>query len=140
MFKTFAHENFGFVLSSLWLFVILNSLFRDMHEMAMASTITEILAGTMNGAPVTEGALLAGAVVVQLLLLAMLLSSLLKPTASRRLNLVLPPLMTLAMFLAPPNDLDDYFFFVVMGGTLLTITFLAWNWRVPTAAIEPQRA
>ena len=138
MFKPVAYDEFGKVLSSLWLFVILNGLFRDMHELAVASTIEEILAGRMNGAPVTDGALLAGAAVIQVLLLGMLLSSLLKPRAARWLNLVVPPLMAFAMFFAPPNDPDDYVFYTIMVGTLLAISFIAWNWREPTVSSAAQ--
>lgn len=139
MFKSVAYDEFGKVLSSLWLFVILNGLFRDMHELAVASTIEEILTGHMNGSPVTDGVLLAGALVTQVLLLSMLLSSLLKPRAARWFNIVVPPLMAFAMFFAPPNDPDDYVFYTIMVGTLLAISLLAWNWREPSASSAIQK-
>ena len=75
-----AHQgSTGRTLTLLGLFAILNTLFRDMHEMAKASAINEILPGHRNGNPVTDGALPAGAFGVEIPLLAMLLPSLPAP-------------------------------------------------------------
>ncbi len=116
-------------LTLLWLFAILNILFRDMHELAKASAINEILSGTMNGSSVTDGALLAGAFAVEIILLAMLLPSLHVPRLARILNLVAPPLTIAGMFLIPPGDPDDHFFVAVVVATMVAIFVLAWKWR-----------
>lgn len=129
MFKSNTSEDFGKTLSLLWLFAILNTLFRDVHELTTASSINEILSGHLNGNPVTEGVLLAGAFAVEILLLSMLLSSLLAPRPARALNLVAAPLAIAGIFLVPPSDPDDYFFATVVVGNCLTICILSWNWR-----------
>lgn len=121
-------ERFGQTLSLLWLFAILNILFRDVHEMTMASTITEILSGTVAGNPVTEAVLLAGAFAVELLLLGFLLSALLARTWARLLNLILAPIAIAGTFSVPPADPDDTFFAAVEVLTFATIFTLAWRW------------
>lgn len=126
-------------ISMLWLFAILNTLFRDIHEMTKAETIDEILGGTLNGNPVTEPVLLAGAVAVELLLLAPLLTRLLPAHGARMVNLLLPPLAVLGGFLAAPDDPDDYFFTAVTSASFIAIFWMAWCWDVRRAAWEMRR-
>lgn len=121
--------DFGKILSLLWLFAILNTLFRDVHEFTMAHNLEEILAGYVNGNPMSEGVLLVGAVVVELLLLAFLLSTLLPPRLARVMNLVLAPLAMVGTVFGVPNDPDDYFFAAVVVTTFAAIFVLAWRWR-----------
>ena len=128
MFARTTDPDTGRLLGLLWLFAVLNVIFRDLHEMTMAGTIEEILSGTLNGNPVTEMVLLAGAFAVELLLLGVLLSQVLPPRLSRRMNLVLPPVAALGTFLAPPNDPDDIFFAIVTLLTFALIFMLAYRW------------
>ncbi|MEL6640961.1 MAG: DUF6326 family protein [Pseudomonadota bacterium] len=120
--------NFGKTLSLLWLFAILNMLFRDIHEFTMAHNLEEILAGSVNGNPMSESILLVGAVAVELLLLGFLLSALLAPKAARWVNLVLAPLAIFGTTLGVPNDPDDYFFAAIVIATFMAIFVLAWRW------------
>lgn len=124
------HTRMGPMLTLLWLFAVLNILFRDIHEMVEADTINDILAGHMNGAPVTEGALLAGAFAVELILLALLLSSVLTPLRARRFNLLAAPLAMAGSLYVPPGDPDDVVFAIVVMATFLAIFVLAWRWQV----------
>lgn len=121
-------ENFGQTISLLWLFAILNILFRDVHELTTASSINEILSGHVNGNPISEEILFGAAFAVELLLLSFLLSSLLKARWARLVNLVLAPLAILGVIFGAPGDLDDYFFAVVTISTFLAIFVLSWNW------------
>ena len=105
-----SHDQFRRAVPALWLFAILNTIFRDLHEMAEASTIQDILAGQMNGAPVTDAALLVGGIGITLMLATMLLSRLASPRVTRWLNLAVVVLAAFGMTLAPPNDPDDYWF------------------------------
>ncbi|QFT78187.1 DUF6326 family protein [Erythrobacter sp. THAF29] len=132
----FSDEQLGKTISLLWLFAILNTIFRDIHQLVVAQTIEEILAGQMNGNPVTESAMFAGAFAVELFLLGMLLSRLLKQKHARLFNLVVAPLAALGTFIAPPTDLDDYFFATVVLVTFGAIFALALKWRTSASAIN----
>ncbi|WP_147114792.1 DUF6326 family protein [Tateyamaria sp. syn59] len=116
-------------LAVLWLFAILNMVFRDIHEFTMASTINEILSGNVNGNPMSETVLLFGAIAVELLLLAFLLTALLPTRWSRALNLTLVPVAVAGMFFIPPADPDDYFFAAVELCAFAAIFTLAWRWN-----------
>lgn len=119
----------GLMLSHLWLFSMLNMLFRDVHELTMADTIAEISSGRLNGVEVTEGLLLGGALIVELLMLGMLLSRILPPQLSRVMNLVLAPIAILGTIAANPSDPDDYFFAAIEIAAFCAIFVLAWTWR-----------
>ncbi|MEM7214380.1 MAG: DUF6326 family protein [Pseudomonadota bacterium] len=129
MLKSKTTESFGNTISLLWLFAILNVLFRDIHELTTASAINEILSGTVNGNPVTEEVLFAAAFAVELLLLAFLFSSLLSPRAARMMNLFLAPLAIIGTVFGAPGDPDDYFFAVVTTLTYAAIFILCWTWK-----------
>lgn len=120
----------GIKLSLLWLFAILNIVFRDIHELTMASTIEEILTGHLNGTPMSEGLLVIGAFLVELLLLGFLFSSLLRPKAARWLNLFLAPVAILGVIAARPSDPDDYIFATVEIVTFCGIWWMASQWKV----------
>ncbi|RGP41706.1 hypothetical protein BPTFM16_02013 [Altererythrobacter insulae] len=122
------HPDLRKPISLLWLFAILNMLFRDIHELTMASSINEILSGYVNGNPMTEQVLLFGAFAVEILLLGFLMSALLSPRHSKMLNLLLPPLAILGIVFAQPGDPDDYFFAGVTTVTFIVIFMLAWSW------------
>lgn len=115
-------------LSLLWLFAILNMVFRDIHEFTMADTINEVLSGTVNGNPMSETVLLFGAFAVELLLLGFLLSAVLPKRWARGLNLVLVPLAVAGVFSMPPADPDDLFFALVELCAFVTAFVLAWRW------------
>lgn len=131
-----AFERLGKTLSLLWLFAILNILFRDIHEMSTASAVNEILSGHVSGRPVTEEALLIGGFAVELLLLAFLLSALLPPPTAKRINLAFAPLAIIGVLCGAPSDLDDYFFAAVEIATFATITVMAWLWRTDASEAD----
>jgi hypothetical protein len=137
MLAAHSSDRLGHTLSLLWLFAILNMLFRDIHEMTMASTINEILSGYVAGNLMSEGVLLAGAFAVEILLLAFLLSSLLAPYWSRLLNLALVPVAIVGTFYVTPSDPDDYFFAFVEVCAFIVIFVLAWRWTPSQRPTEP---
>ena len=48
------------VLSTLWMFVLLNIIFRDIHDLFRPGFLEEMMTGSVNGTEVTEEALLLG--------------------------------------------------------------------------------
>ncbi|MEX0281703.1 MAG: hypothetical protein AB3N13_11025, partial [Arenibacterium sp.] len=126
-------------LAVLWPFAILNMVFRDIHEFTMASTINEILSGTVNGNPMSETVLLFGANAVELLLLAFLLTTLLPPRWSRILNLVLVPAAVSGGFFIPPPGPGAYFLSPVGIFSLPPSFTLARRWYTGPPAPPPGR-
>ena len=136
MIPSITSPKFGKTISLLWLFAILNILFRDIHELTTASAVNEILSGYVNGNPISEGVLLVGAFAVELLLLVFLLSSLLPARAARAMNLFLAPLAIVGTVFGAPSDPDDYFFATVTVIVFASIFVLCWNWKPGTKSSE----
>lgn len=116
-------------LSALWTVVLFNMLFRDLHEFARTGFIEELLAMTSGGAEISEGLLLAAALVLQIPIWMIFLTHVLRETANRWANGIAATI-TLAMVvgnnLSP--DLDDAFFAGVECLALLAIMGYAWRW------------
>ena len=121
------------VLSALWIVVLFNMLFRDIHEFARPGAIEEFM--SMD---VPEALLLASGVVLSLFISMIVLSRILPRRGVIWANLVVPALAMGSMFLAAPADLDDIWFLGVEITALLAIMWIAWTWRrADTAAQVP---
>src|SRR5215216_2702946 len=48
------------LLSTIWIFVLFNIAFRDIHEILRPGFLEEVMTGTINGVQMTEGFLLLG--------------------------------------------------------------------------------
>jgi len=131
---------FGLKLAILWLFAILNMVFRDIHELTMAGTLEEILDGRLNGVVMSEGLLVLGAFAVELVLLGFLGSALLKPSVARSMNLVLPILAILGTIAARPSDPDDYIFAIIEILTFAAIWWKALKWKTEPAHADLGKA
>ena len=118
------------LLATLWLFVILNILFRDIHQLFNTEFLHEMLTGVVNGNELTELLMFQAGIGVEILLLMVPLSRLAPPVWNRRLHLVLTPIamVVIATSMAAP-DMDDYFFTVVELFTLAVILWQAWRWQ-----------
>ena len=120
------------VLSSLWIFVLFNMLFRDIHEFARPGAIEEFMA-----MEVAEGLLLAAGIVLSLFISMIVLNRVLPSGAARWANVTVSVVAIASMVANPPGDLDDIWFFVVEILALLAIIGLAWTWRTDPAERSP---
>ncbi|MEO1919084.1 MAG: DUF6326 family protein [Paracoccaceae bacterium] len=125
MNETQTHSKFDTrsLLSGLWLFVLLNIIFRDLHEFATATTIVEI----------TEELLLIGFVLVEIPIAMVLLSPILKYKINRWANIIAAVLTLAVTASALPGDLDDNAFALIEIAALLVIIWKAWKWTNPAA-------
>lgn len=126
------------VLSTAWIFVLLNVIFRDLHELFRPGMLEEMLSGTVNGVTVTDQVLLLGGVMLQLPLAMVLLSRVLPDRASRWANVV-AALAAIAIVLVPTlvtstPDPDDWLFAAAEFVGLVFIIGHAWTWRPATVA------
>ena len=56
------------LLSTLWIFVILNIFARDIHELGRPGMLEQVMSGVVDGVVVTEGLMLLGGIMFEFLL------------------------------------------------------------------------
>jgi hypothetical protein len=121
-------------LSSLWVFVFLNMIFRDLHEFGRPGFLQEVMTGVLDGVQVTDGIMLIGGIMIAVPLLIMPLTQFLSFKASRLANPVMGVLQIVSVIGANrAPDLDNIFFAVIEIAALLLIIRLAWSWKEHTA-------
>lgn len=100
-------------LSTLWIFVLLNLLFRDIHELFRPGLLQEMMTGTVNGVQMTQGVLLAGGIMLEFLIAMVILSRVLEYRANRWANMIVSAVAIPLVVGSGPKDLDDRFFATV---------------------------
>jgi hypothetical protein len=120
------------VLSTLWIFALLNYLYCDVMSLMDPELLRQFLAGTLNGLHVNDTFLLGGAILMEIPIAMILLSRILNHKANRLANIIAGTIMTLAqiasLFLgAPPK----YYIFcsVIEIGTTIFIVWYASTWN-----------
>ena len=116
------------LLSTLWIFVLFNFIFRDIHEFAKPEFLAELITGTFNGVRVTEEALLVGGIMIEIVIVMVLLSRVLDYRLNRWANMMAGTVTIVLIVVNGPGDLDDIFFAVVEVVALLFIVWTAWKW------------
>jgi len=75
-------------LSISWIFVLLNVIFRDIHELFRPGLLAEMMTGTVNGVQMTEGTLLVAGIMLEIPIAMVLLSRVLPYRINRWANLI----------------------------------------------------
>ncbi len=111
------------LLSTLWVFVLFNMIFRDLHQFANKGFLE-----SLNALEVTEELVLIFGFVVEIPILMVLLSRVLPDRINKWSNLVAAviTLLGLASSLATA-DMDDIFFFLIECAAIAAIGFTAWQ-------------
>ncbi|MDH3620103.1 MAG: DUF6326 family protein [Gammaproteobacteria bacterium] len=118
------------VLSTLWIFVLLNIFARDMHELARPGLLQQVMTGVIDGVTITEELMLLGGVMIEIPILMVLLSQILPYRICRGANIsagVLTIMIDVHTNLNP--DLDNVFFLVIKLLALLGVIVVAWKWK-----------
>lgn len=116
------------LLSTLWIFVLFNVVFRDIHELFRPGFLAEMMTGTVNGVQMSEVTLLLGGVIVEIAVAMVVLSRVLRYRVNRWANII-AGVITIAVIMANgAGDLDDTFFVTIEGVALLFIVWYAWKW------------
>jgi Family of unknown function (DUF6326) len=118
-------------LSTLWIFVLLNVIFRDIHELFRHGLLEEMMTGTVNGVQMTEGTLLVAGIMLEVLLAMVILSRVLEYRANRWANIVVGVIAIPLVIGIGPKDLDDMFFATIEVVALALIIWSAWTWPTP---------
>jgi hypothetical protein len=118
-------------LSTLWIFVLLNVIFRDIHELFRPGFLAEMMTGTVNGNPMTEGFLLLAGIMLEIQIAMVILSRMLKYRINRWANIIAGLISMASIIVVGVNDLDDIFFAGVEIVALVLIVWFAWKWVNP---------
>lgn len=121
-------------LSALWLFTLLNVIFRDIHQFTMKSHLEMLLTGYYNGIEVTDMLMLIGGMVLEIPIAMVLFSLLLNRKYNRPLNIAAVVISAGLFLVEPPSDLDDWFFRIVEFIAFLAILLTAWKWNASEEA------
>ena len=122
------------LLSTLWIFAVLNYLYADVIGFYKPGLIAEIMTGGVGGMEFTPVFLLVGAILMETAIIMVLLSRILKHKWNRITNIIAGVIHTLAvsasMFVGIPA-LYYIFFGTIEIITTITIVVLAWRWKYP---------
>jgi hypothetical protein len=114
--------------STLWLFILLNIIFRDIHQYALKSHLEMLLTGYHNGTEITDSLMLLGGFLVEIPIAMVLFSHLLKRAINRPLNMIAAVLTAMTILYTPPSDPDDVFFLIIELAAIVTIIWTVWKW------------
>lgn len=115
-------------LSALWLFVLLNIIFRDLHQLAMKPFLEMLLTGTYNGIEVTEELMLLGGFLAEVPIAMVLFSLLLTRRIGRPVTFLAAIITGVTLLSSTPADMDDVFHLVIELVALGSILWTAWTW------------
>ncbi len=118
------------VLSTLWIFVLLNLFAKDFHELGRPGMLQQIMSGIVDGVTITEEQMLLGGVMLEIPILMVLLSQTLPYRINRWTNLGAAAVTILIEVYSNLNpDLDNVFFLVIKILALLSVVRIAWKWK-----------
>ena len=116
-------------LSTLWIFVLLNMIFRDIHELVRPGLLEEMMTGIVNGTQVTEELLLLGGIMIEVVIVMVVLARVLKVRVNRWANIIVGAItIMLVVSNNTAPDLDDMFFAAIQVIALAVIVWYAWTW------------
>ncbi|RMF21948.1 MAG: hypothetical protein D6756_11485 [Cyanobacteria bacterium J083] len=116
------------LLSTLWIFVLLNIIFRDLHEFFREGMIEEIVSGT----PVSEQVMLMGGIMMEIPILMVLLSRILNYRINRWANIIIGAVIIALIIGVGQKDLDDIFFATIETIEVIALSAIIWlavKWR-----------
>ncbi|MEL6413952.1 MAG: DUF6326 family protein [Pseudomonadota bacterium] len=122
-------------LSALWLFILLNIIFRDLHQLVMPGFLETIMTGQFNGMEITPELMLIGGIVVSVPISMVPLSLLLERRFARPLTLGAALITTATMIPPAPIDLDDAYHLGLQLIAMAAIVAIAWRWRPAQMAV-----
>ncbi|MDP2722933.1 MAG: DUF6326 family protein [Bacteroidales bacterium] len=122
------------LLSTLWIFAILNYLYCDIMGIMDVNLLKQYLTGNVNGMEMNENFLLAAAILMEIPIAMVLLSRILNYGFNRWANIIAGTIMTLVqtatLFASAPTN---YYLFcsIIEIATTIVIVWLAWKWINP---------
>ncbi|MGB5387337.1 MAG: DUF6326 family protein [Eudoraea sp.] len=124
------------LLSTLWIFILLNMVFRDLHQLGNKSFLEEIMTGVVNGVEITDELMLIGGFLAEIPILMVLLSRILSNKVNKWANIIASIITMLVLFSGLASaDMDDVFFMIIEAAAFVVIIVTAW--KLPSAGKIP---
>ena len=124
------------LLSTLWIFVILNIFARDFHELGRPGMLQQVMSGVVDGVTITEELMLLGGIMIEIFIVMVALSQVLKYRVNRCVNMIVGPIAIMIVVMTNLSpDLDNIFFMTIEIITLLAIIGVAWRWKIKTSQL-----
>lgn len=121
------------VLSTLWIFVMLNYLYCDVLSFMDADILSQYLTGSVDGMVINETVLFYGAILMEIPIAMVLLSRLLPFRWNKVCNIIAGLIKTLAMmgtfFIGDQIAAYYLFFAVIEVSATIFIVGYAWTWK-----------
>lgn len=129
------------ILSTLWIFAMLNYLYCDVMSLMDPNLLKQYLAGNVGGVQLTPGFFLGAAVLMEIPTAMVLVSRVQGYRANRWANLIAGAIMTVvqfsSLFFGSLPSVYYLFFSVVEIASTLFIVGYAWTWPSPEG--QPSR-
>lgn len=120
------------ILSTLWIFAVLNYLYCDVLSLMDANLLKQFLTGTVGGMQMTQGFLLGASILMEISISMVLLSRILKYRLNRLFNIIAGIITTVVQIatLLMGKPTMYYLFFSIMEITCTAfIVWYSWTWR-----------
>lgn len=123
------------VLSTLWIFAVLNYLYCDIMGLMDSNLLSQYLTGNVNGMELNEDFLFVAAILMEIPIAMVLLSKITPYKFNRWANIIAGTLMTLvqtATLFAGASAKYYVFCSIIEIGTTVVIVWLAFKWMHPS--------
>ncbi|MEM7506742.1 MAG: DUF6326 family protein [Pseudomonadota bacterium] len=117
-------------LSALWLFVLLNIIFRDLHQFATKPFLEMLLIDSNHGMEIAEELMLLGGVLVQIPIAMVPLSLMLSRRFVRSATFFAAFASAATLLSSTPSNLDDRVHLAFEMVATVAIVWKAWQWPV----------
>ena len=120
------------LLSTLWIVLVVNFMFCDIFTLMHSEDLENLLKGSIDGVPISQGFLLTFAIVMEIPIAMILISRLLKPKPNKIINVISGVLLAIVQLwsLTVGNVTLHYWFFSIIEITLcISIVVIAWRWK-----------
>lgn len=128
------------LVSTLWIFLAVNFIYRDILSNMEPGVLQGYLAGKIGEITITQEFLLVGAIMMEISFVMIILSTVLKGATNRWANIIAAILLIVieigTMGIGTPPTLHYLFYSVIVIACNLFIIWNAWKWTNPE--IQPE--
>lgn len=119
------------ILSTMWIFVVLNYLYCDVAGLMDARLLTQYLSGVVDGWEMSESFLFSAGVLMEISISMVLLSKILRYKLNRTFNIFAGTITTLVQASTLFGGFTSYylFFSVIEIAATAFIVWYAWAWK-----------